>query len=126
MRTLAVKEGEVVTLEADVEIQTGDLMLWTFGAENCLVARADSSTTDITERFRDRLKVDETGSLTISDIRTTDSGHYNLQIINSERPKTKFRRFNVTVTGEYNNIYFNYTCIYATVPVLLSNWLSSI
>ncbi|XP_051763252.1 uncharacterized protein LOC127519760 isoform X2 [Ctenopharyngodon idella] len=58
----------------------------------------DSETTRISERFRGRLRLGKrTGSLTITNITKTDSGHFKLQIINGE--KTTFRRFNVTVTG---------------------------
>ncbi|XP_026105980.1 uncharacterized protein LOC113077924 isoform X1 [Carassius auratus] len=94
VRTHKVKEGENVHLRNDAEIQPGDRILWTFGAENRLVAIKDSRTTEI---FSDRLQLDdERGSLTITDIRTTDSGHFKLQIINSL--KTTFRRFNIDVT----------------------------
>ncbi|XP_059425994.1 uncharacterized protein LOC132160267 isoform X2 [Carassius carassius] len=94
VRTHKVQEGEPVPLRNNAEIQTGDLILWTFGAENRLVAIKDSRTTEI---FSDRLELDDkTGSLTIKDIRTTDSGHFKLQIINSQ--KTTFRRFNIDVT----------------------------
>ncbi|KAL0161164.1 hypothetical protein M9458_044889, partial [Cirrhinus mrigala] len=48
------------------------------------------------DRFRDRLKLDhKTGSLTITYIRTTDSGMYKLQINSSRIGITK--SFNVTV-----------------------------
>ncbi|KTG34161.1 hypothetical protein cypCar_00045920 [Cyprinus carpio] len=97
MRTEKVEEGKSVTLHNDAEIQTGDLILWTFGAENSLVARKDSRTDDIDESLSDRLELNnETGSLTIRNISTTDSGHFKLQIINSKT--TTFRRFNVDVT----------------------------
>ncbi|XP_077083189.1 uncharacterized protein LOC143736334 [Siphateles boraxobius] len=87
-------KGENVLLETGVNIQPGDLMLWMFGAKNCLVAKADSRTADINERFRDRLELDKTtGSLTIKNITNTEYGHYKLQIINKEQ--TTFRRFNV-------------------------------
>ncbi|XP_016314646.1 uncharacterized protein LOC107667487 [Sinocyclocheilus anshuiensis] len=98
VRTEPVKSGEFVTLNIDTEIQSDDLILWTFGAKNCLVVKVDSGTTTISENFRGRLQLDhQTGSLTIRNTRTTDSGVYKLQIINSEQ--TTFRRFDVTVTA---------------------------
>ncbi|KAL0161281.1 hypothetical protein M9458_045006, partial [Cirrhinus mrigala] len=50
-----------------------------------------------TERFRDRLKLDhQTGSLTITNIKNTDSGEYKLKIISiSERESEKI--FNVSI-----------------------------
>ncbi len=91
--------GGSVILQTKTEIQSDDLILWTFGAENCLVVKVDSGTTSISEKFRGRLELDKTtGSLTITNTRTTDSGVYKLQIINREQ--TTFRRFNVTVKSE--------------------------
>ncbi|XDV23402.1 hypothetical protein PO909_027984 [Leuciscus waleckii] len=101
-----------VTLEPGVVIQPGDVILWMFGAKNCLVASAESSTAEsrtayIDERFRDRLELDpQTGSLTIKNITNVEYGYYKLQIINEKQ--TTFRRFNVTVTdypGEQANEY---------------------
>ncbi|CAM4659389.1 unnamed protein product [Leuciscus chuanchicus] len=105
MRKVPVKEGqEYVTLEIENMKQPGDLILWTFGPENCLVAKADSAAS-FGERFGDRLELDhKTGSLTIQNIQNTEFGHFKLQLINSEQ--TTFRRFNVTVTdptGEHPN-----------------------
>ncbi|XP_067270844.1 uncharacterized protein [Pseudorasbora parva] len=93
---MQVEVGHLVLFQISAEIQTDDLILWTFGAENRLVVKADSEMT-IGERFRDRVQLNKmTGNLTIRNITTNDAGHYNLQIINSEQ--TTFRRFNVTVT----------------------------
>ncbi|KAI2650636.1 T-lymphocyte surface antigen Ly-9 [Labeo rohita] len=99
MRTVTAIVGEDVPLNTEIEVQTDDLLLWTFGAENNLVVKADSGTTSIGARFRERLVLDKTtGSLIMRNITTADSGHFKLQIINSKQ--SRFKRFNVTVTGE--------------------------
>ncbi|XP_052394804.1 uncharacterized protein LOC127942852 [Carassius gibelio] len=96
MRKVLVEKGGSVSLKTGTKIQGADEILWTFGAENCLVVKADPEIT-IGKRFTDRLELDKTsGSLIIRNIETADSGHFKLQIINSE--KTTFRRYNVSVT----------------------------
>ncbi|XP_059399339.1 natural killer cell receptor 2B4-like [Carassius carassius] len=99
-----VMEGDSVSLESGVtEIQTYDLITWTFGHPETRIAQINKeagifSTYDGPNgRFRDRLKVNnQTGSLTITNTTTTDSGLY--QIIISSRRKTTFK-FNVTVSA---------------------------
>ncbi|KAK9980446.1 hypothetical protein ABG768_000054 [Culter alburnus] len=102
VKKVEVAVGGSIPLENDAEIQTGSLLLWTFGAENSLIATNATSKDQTDERFTGRVELDEnTGSLTVRNIRTTDSGHYKLQIINREQ--TTFRRFNVTVTESSGN-----------------------
>ncbi|XP_039522235.1 uncharacterized protein LOC120475653 [Pimephales promelas] len=93
-------EGNNVPLMTGVTtIKPGDLILWTFGLKNCLIATVESSTSYIVERFRERLELDpQTGSLTITNISNTEYGHYKLQIINKEQ--TTFRRFIVLEPAE--------------------------
>ncbi len=88
-----------------------------FGAENpdTVIAEINrqANISDVTdERFRDRVKMDnQTGSLTITNIRNTDSGLYKVEIsTNSEAEKT----FNVTVYGEYSSR----TCSFLSITVL--------
>uniref|UniRef100_A0A671LFK3 Ig-like domain-containing protein n=1 Tax=Sinocyclocheilus anshuiensis TaxID=1608454 RepID=A0A671LFK3_9TELE len=82
MMKVSVAKGGSVTLQTDTKIQRADEIMWTFGAENCLVIKADSGTT-IGKRFTGRLKLDKkTGTLIIRKIETADSGHFKLQIIN--------------------------------------------
>lgn len=99
-------EGECANLNTDVhELQRDALILWMFGPEDNLIAKADMenkkmATYDgVNGRFRDRLKLDhQTGSLTITNITNTDCGLYKLKIISSR--ETKYKRFKVTVQGE--------------------------
>ncbi len=97
MKRKSVKEGESVTLDPGVTKKTNVLMAWYF---NDTIIQSKICTDDqCKERFRDRLKLDhQTGSLTITNTRTTDSGLYQLQI-NSSRFSI-IRLFTVTVTGE--------------------------
>ncbi|XP_039538697.1 SLAM family member 5-like [Pimephales promelas] len=87
--SVSVMEGDSVTLNTDLtEIQEDDDILWTFGANNSLIAeisRSDEvfSTSDnvLDGRFRDKLKLDaQTGSLTITNPTTEHEGVYQVEI----------------------------------------------
>ncbi|XP_042605531.1 SLAM family member 9-like [Cyprinus carpio] len=100
----SVMEVDSVTLQINVtEIQTDDLIMWKFGTKKTLIVKINRATNEISikddvldGRFRGRLKVDnQTGSLIITDTRTTDSGLYEVEISRSSS-ENKYR-FNVTV-----------------------------
>ncbi len=105
VESVSVTEGDSVSLNSGLtEIQKRDVITWTFGYPETKIAeinREDGivSTYDGPDgRFRDRLKLNnQTGSLTITDTRTTDSGNYTVLI---KGAKTATYRFNVTVYGE--------------------------
>ncbi len=103
-KTVSVKEGESVTLKTDAEIRRDDQILWTFGPQETLIAEIKSETREITTfdgadgRFRDKLKLDKTGSLTITNITTEHIGVYNIQTISSRG--TSYQRFIVIVRCE--------------------------
>ncbi len=61
----------------------------------------DGQCEDPDGRFRDRLEVNQSGSLTIMNTTITDSGVYKLQINSSSRISI-IKIFNVVVTGEYH------------------------
>ncbi|XP_051764523.1 SLAM family member 5-like isoform X7 [Ctenopharyngodon idella] len=95
----SVIEGDSVTLYSDVtEIQKADLILWTFGPDSTRIAQINrlvnkvSLYDDVLDgRFRDRLHLDKTGSLTITNTRTEHSGVYELQTFGgTEAPPKKF------------------------------------
>ncbi|XP_016335266.1 uncharacterized protein LOC107683710, partial [Sinocyclocheilus anshuiensis] len=105
MKRKSVKEGESVTLGPGVMKKTSDVMTWYFNETHIAEITGDQSkicTDDqCKERFRDRLKLDhQTGSLIITNIitniRTTDSGLYELKISTSRFNIS--RSFTVTVT----------------------------
>ncbi|XP_067258691.1 uncharacterized protein [Chanodichthys erythropterus] len=103
-KMLAVKRGSVILRPdlSNAKIEKDDLILWTFGAEKSLVATNAVRLDKTDERFRGRVELDEkTGSLTISDIRDKDAGHYKLQIINSK--ETKGWRVNLIVNDSTGN-----------------------
>ncbi|KAL1246600.1 hypothetical protein QQF64_034563 [Cirrhinus molitorella] len=97
------KEGDSVTLYTGVsDSQKHDLILWTFGPTNpdSLIAEMNMKIHEITfssdDIYRGRLHLEnQTGSLTIRDIRTADVGVYQLLISNSK--ETLYKRFNVFV-----------------------------
>ncbi|XP_026120218.1 uncharacterized protein LOC113099576 [Carassius auratus] len=86
---ISVKKGDSVTLNSDlIEIMNGVKIKWRFGAEITLLAEISRRDDGVSvyenvldERFRDRLKLDnQTGSLTITDIRTEHAGRYLLHL----------------------------------------------
>jgi len=96
VKSVSVTEGESVSLNTDTEIQKDELILWRTGHNNSLIAKIKGN---ILERFRDRLTLDEkTGSLTILNTRTTDSGLY--KVTSSTRSETPLNIFNLTIYGE--------------------------
>ncbi len=106
MKRKSMKEGESVILYTVVIKNPNDLIMWYFN--NTRIAEITGDQSEICtddqckERFRDRLKLDhQTGSLTIMNTRTTDSGLYQLQITSSSRISI-IKSFNVTLPSEYH------------------------
>ncbi|XP_043078679.1 uncharacterized protein LOC122327402 [Puntigrus tetrazona] len=88
LKSLLVKEGDSVTINSGLtEMTDNDVIQWRFFFNDfTLIAEVDVKANSMTVyddvldgRFRDRLKLDDqTGSLTITNIRNTDSGLYEL------------------------------------------------
>ncbi len=105
VRSVSVMEGDSVTLHInDTDIQKDELIMWKFGNNSIVIAQINRKNNDsrfyndnADGRFRDRLKLNQTGSLTITNTRTTDSGLYKLI---SRRAETPLNTFNLTVYGE--------------------------
>ncbi|XP_016107371.1 uncharacterized protein [Sinocyclocheilus grahami] len=107
MKRKSVKEGESVTLDTRV-IKNPNVIKWYFSHTLITQITGDQSkicTDDECDgRFRDRLQLDnQTGSLTITNTRSTDSGLYKLQINSNYIDIT--RSFSVTVTADLTGVY---------------------
>ncbi|XP_056615354.1 uncharacterized protein LOC130430318 [Triplophysa dalaica] len=102
VKSVSVMEGDSVTFHTDLtHIQRYDKIEWIDESQRALVAQINtrdksSSICDgYDQRFRVKLKlVNQTGSLTITNISIAQSGLYKLQIIGNNATS---RRFNVTV-----------------------------
>ncbi|XP_059424841.1 carcinoembryonic antigen-related cell adhesion molecule 1-like [Carassius carassius] len=98
MKRKSVKEGESVKLVPVVVKNPNDLMKWYFNDSCIAVVNGDQSKICTDVQWDERLKLDhQTGSLTIMNTRTTDSGEYQLQI-NSSRFSI-IKSFSIYVTG---------------------------
>ncbi|XP_026101963.1 uncharacterized protein LOC113073287 [Carassius auratus] len=93
MKFESVKEGAPVTLQTDVKQLHGDeLIVWRCGEEGKLIAKADmeaksSPLYDTDGRLSGRLELDHvTGSLTLTNTRTTDSGLWTLLSTDQQQP----------------------------------------
>ncbi|XP_067270845.1 uncharacterized protein [Pseudorasbora parva] len=101
VKPVLVMKGDSVTLNTGVtDIQRDKEIQWMFGQS--IVGRIKDGiiTTSVDdEQFRDRLKLDkQTGSLTITNIRTEHDGLYELFFIGSTETSKKFH---VTVYGMF-------------------------
>uniref|UniRef100_A0A8C2GQG0 Ig-like domain-containing protein n=1 Tax=Cyprinus carpio TaxID=7962 RepID=A0A8C2GQG0_CYPCA len=112
IQSISVMRGDSVTLHTDLtEVQRDDLILWTFGSKDVPIAEIHEQVIymyDSKGRFR---LEEKTGSLTIRNLRTEDSGLYELTVINSGR--TSYKRFNVTVSDA-----LEINVAYLPVPVI--------
>ncbi|XP_051763361.1 hemicentin-1-like isoform X3 [Ctenopharyngodon idella] len=101
VKSVSVMEGDSVTLQTDVtEVQRDDQILWTFGPRGTRIAEIHRQNIYIDATgttFEKILQIDnQTGSLTIRNIRTEHTGLYKLQIVSNIRG-TSNQRFSVTV-----------------------------
>ncbi|XP_073699672.1 uncharacterized protein [Garra rufa] len=108
MKTESVKEGESVTLDPGIITTPNDLMTWYFNETRIAEIDRDASkicTGDECEvadgRFRNRLKLDvQSGYLTITNTRITDSGVYRLEIIANSSSIRRQRSIRIISLGE--------------------------
>lgn len=121
LKSVSINEGEPVTLNTGVTVKRDELILWKFiqSTKHCVydavhniqhIAKLDGETRKTSldagedQIFSGCLSLDkQTGDLTISITKTKHTGCYFLQI--NSNTGTRFRRFNVTVNGEYIYIY---------------------
>ncbi|XP_067252590.1 CD48 antigen-like isoform X2 [Chanodichthys erythropterus] len=101
VKSVSVTEGDSVTLNTDVtEIQSKDHILWVYrlNSSDIRIAEIHKQSIDMYDSsvmFGDRLRMDtQSGSLTIRNIRTTDSGLYKLSIFSRS---SSYRSFSVNV-----------------------------
>ncbi|XP_065100533.1 CD48 antigen-like isoform X1 [Paramisgurnus dabryanus] len=104
VKSVSVMEGDSVTLYTNVtDIQKDDHIMWIYGSQATTIAQFFKQANlsfiydDVNDgRFRAILQLNnQTGSLTITNVRLTHNGLYKLQIINSRG--TSYKRFNVAV-----------------------------
>uniref|UniRef100_A0A671P983 Ig-like domain-containing protein n=1 Tax=Sinocyclocheilus anshuiensis TaxID=1608454 RepID=A0A671P983_9TELE len=95
---VSVTEGDSVTLH----IQRDDEIEWRFGQNNILLAEIKQNNKSTFYdgsaggRFRGRLKLDQTGSLSITNTSTTDSGDYK---VTSTKTRILLSTFSLSVYG---------------------------
>ncbi len=102
-----VMERDSVTFQTGVETNQQGRIRWYFNGVRIaqITGNLRFICTDVqcNERFRDRLKLDhQTGSLTIMNITTTDSGLYEL-IISSKNNVEKDKTFKLALHGEFKS-----------------------
>ncbi|XP_077081763.1 uncharacterized protein LOC143735464 [Siphateles boraxobius] len=98
VKSVSVTEGDSVTLNTDVQVQRDNQILWTFGPQETRIAEIHRQNIYIDNTvmiFEKILHMDnQTGSLTVRNIRSEHTGLYKLTVISKG---TSYKRFNVTV-----------------------------
>ncbi|KAA0712034.1 hypothetical protein E1301_Tti012769 [Triplophysa tibetana] len=103
LKTVSVTEGDPAYLMMeDVDTQRYDLIVWRFGDDGILIVKGDrednKTTFSYDEIYEDRLELNyQTGSLTITDARITDTGLYKVKISGDRR--AEYLRFILTVSA---------------------------
>ncbi|XP_056613995.1 uncharacterized protein LOC130429448 isoform X3 [Triplophysa dalaica] len=103
LKTVSVTEGDSAYLMMEeVDTQRYDLIVWRFGDDGILILKGDREDNKTTfthdEIYEDRLELNyQTGSLTITDARITDTGLYKVKISGDRR--AEYLRFILTVSA---------------------------
>ncbi|KAK7136703.1 hypothetical protein R3I93_016908 [Phoxinus phoxinus] len=123
-KTKSVNEGESFTFDPGVIKNPDDVMTWYFNEARIAEITGDQSqicTDDqCKERFRDRLKVNQTGSLTITHTRNTDSGVYHLEIFSNRSIIRRQRSISIISEKSINGSVTNWiVAVGVAVGVLL-------
>ncbi|KAL0161042.1 hypothetical protein M9458_044767, partial [Cirrhinus mrigala] len=98
VKSVLVMEGDSVTLNPCLnQTQRFTMIQWQFGDISAVIAEIYVNETSYPndEGFRDRLELNQTGSLTIKNMRTTDSGLYILEVHHNST--ASYMTFSITV-----------------------------
>ncbi|XP_073718044.1 uncharacterized protein [Misgurnus anguillicaudatus] len=98
----------VITVKNVIKKPGDEKIMWRIRHNNSLVAEMNETVLTYNvnnERFRDRLQVnDQTGDLTITNIRPDDSGSYKVDITVGSHTHTIHRSFNVSVKDQSSGL----------------------
>ncbi|KTG32028.1 hypothetical protein cypCar_00040757, partial [Cyprinus carpio] len=119
--SLSLMEGDSVIFQTGVETNQQGTIKWYYNEKRIAQINGDRSRicTDVqcnngTESFRNRLKIDQvTGSLTIKNIKTTDTGVYRLKISSrniNEKDKTLIFALRAEISGDQSKICTDVQC----------------
>ncbi|XP_067271634.1 uncharacterized protein si:dkey-182g1.2 [Pseudorasbora parva] len=130
-KKVSVTEGDSVTLHHDIaDIENYDVIEWMFEDEANPIAQINKKTSEnpsydeTDERFRGRLKLDHTGSLTITNTKSTDAGLYKLKVTGQNKG-VKYRQIRVTFSESAVStgvIVVTFVCVTALIVLGVGIW----